>query len=98
MLFERGNFDDFTKIKYIIDTGWRDNDILENGYNFVKNERNWTNMIKKLDCMSYYYKKIYIYFYIMSFNFSLNTEIPNKINPGLHENTNRARHDGNSYL
>ena len=39
MLFERGNFDDFNeKIKYIIDNGY-DNDILENGYNFVKNER-----------------------------------------------------------
>ena len=48
MLFERGNFDDFNeKIKYIIDNGY-DNDILENGYNFVKNERNWTNMIKKV--------------------------------------------------
>lgn len=48
MLFESGNFDDFNeKIKYIIDNGY-DNDILENGYNFVKNERNWTNMIKKV--------------------------------------------------
>ena len=38
---KKGNFDDFNeKVKYIMDNGYPE-DILENGYNFVKNERNW---------------------------------------------------------
>jgi len=48
MLFKKGDFDDFNeKIKYIIDNGYPEN-ILENGYNFVKNERNWKFMIEHI--------------------------------------------------
>ena len=48
MLFKKGNFDDFNeKVKYIMDNGYPE-DILENGYNFVKNERNWNFMIKHI--------------------------------------------------
>jgi len=46
MLFERDNFDDFNdKVLHIIGNGY-DEQLLEKGYNFVKQERNWTNMIK----------------------------------------------------
>jgi len=48
MLFKKGEFDDFNeKVKYIIDNGYPE-DILENGYNFVKNERNWKFMIEQI--------------------------------------------------
>ena len=48
MLFKKGNFDDFNKkLKHIIDNGY-DESILQNGYNFVKKERNWNYMIKKI--------------------------------------------------
>ena len=48
MLFKKGDFNDFSKkIKYIIENGYPKN-ILENGYNFVKNERNWKFMIEKI--------------------------------------------------
>ena len=48
MLFKKGDFDDFNKkLKYIIDNGYP-KDILENGYNFVKNERNWKFMIEHI--------------------------------------------------
>ena len=35
------------KLKHIIDNGY-DESILQNGYNFVKKERNWNYMIKKI--------------------------------------------------
>ena len=48
MLFQKNNYFDFLeKIKTIIDNGY-DEKILENGYNFVKNERNWNTIIKNI--------------------------------------------------
>ena len=48
MLFKKGDFDDFIKkIEYIIDNGYP-KDMLNNGYNFVKNERNWKYMIEQI--------------------------------------------------
>ena len=48
MLFQKNNYFDFLeKIKTIIDNGY-DEKILENGYNFVKNERNWNAIIKNI--------------------------------------------------
>ena len=47
MLFEKGDFEDFReKIQNIIENGYS-KQVIENGYNFVKNERNWENVIKK---------------------------------------------------
>ena len=48
VLFKKNNWDDcFEQIKNIIDNGYPE-DILENGYNFVKNERNWKFMIEHI--------------------------------------------------
>ena len=48
MLFKKNDWEDcFKQIKNIIDIGYP-NDIVEQGYNFVKNERNWKYMIEHI--------------------------------------------------
>lgn len=48
VLFKKSNwYDCFRQIKNIIDIGYPE-DILEQGYNFVKNKRNWKYMIKNI--------------------------------------------------
>ena len=49
MQFIRNDFNDFNnKILEIIKNGY-DSKLLENAYNFVKNERSWKNMIKHIN-------------------------------------------------
>ena len=49
VIFKRNNFDDFKeKVLQIIKNGYNEK-LLDNAYNFIKNERNWEYMIKKLN-------------------------------------------------
>jgi glycosyltransferase involved in cell wall biosynthesis len=46
--FKKNDFDDFkSRVLYIINNGY-DEELLENAYNFVKNERSWERMIENI--------------------------------------------------
>ena len=48
MLYKKNNYDDFSfKLKKIIEEGYP-KEIIENGYNYIKNERNWQNIIQRI--------------------------------------------------